>query len=145
MQWQARPEGPSGEALLSGGWWRFLAAPHMYYDHRRPASGQAVAAGSSARGIPASYAHTGSKSGGTGSNSGDGAAHAGTYTARADSTSGCDFSHQQDAGDRLALREAPLWVRQRVAAMDRDPDAPKVGWCAMQPSASSTQQPPLMT
>ena len=122
-QWNARPEGPAGEALLSGGWWRFLAAPHTYYDHRRPASRQAT--------TPASAAQVSSISGsGSGSGSGSTADEA-TAGSRAAVAAGCDFSHQRDPGDVLALRDAPSWVRQRVAAMDADPAAAKVGAEAM--------------
>jgi hypothetical protein len=128
MQWQARPEGPAGEALLSGGWWRFLAAPHAYYDHRRPASKQAAATSpGSAAGSAASFANSSCGSSGGGGNSGaSSTANAAPAGSRAAGAVGCDFSHQRDPGDALALRDAPAWVRQRVAAMDADPASSRV-------------------
>ena len=139
VQWQARPEGPAGEALLSGGWWRFLAAPHVYYDHRRPASKQAAPSPGSAAGSAASPAQANGISGGGSASS---AAPAGS---RAAGAAGCDFSHQQDPGDALALRDAPPWVRQRVAAMDADPAAPRVRAMAVRVQhAGSTRKLPLV-
>jgi hypothetical protein len=124
-QWQARPEGPAGEALLSGGWWRFLAAPHAYYDHRRPASKQGAPSPGSAVGSAASSASS-SGGGGGGNSSASSTANAAPAGSRATGATGADFSHQRDPGDVLALRDAPAWVRERVAAMDADPAAPRV-------------------
>jgi hypothetical protein len=83
--------------------------------------------GSSAGG-PASAPHTASSGSSIrdGGDSDSGVLHAAPGAARAAGTSGCDFSHQHDPADRLLLRDAPPWVRQRVAAMDRDAAAPQV-------------------
>lgn len=127
LQWQPRPEGPSGEALLGAGWWRFLAAPETYYDHRRPAGGNGTARSSAAQRYGAGV---------TASGSGvlaDSSASAAPAAAAGSGVGGCDFSHQHDPGDRLLLREAPPWVRQRVAAMDRDSKAQRVRSCGLAP------------
>lgn len=126
MQWQPRPEGPSGEALLASGWWRFLSAPETYYDHRRPASQQHTAGSDAAGDGPAGPDGTaGSKAAGRA----EGAGSSGAAAPAASRGGGgdFDFSHQHDPEDRLSLRDAPLWVRQRVAALERDPHALKVG------------------
>jgi len=133
LQWEPRPEGASGEALLAAGWFRFLAAPHTYWDHRPAASTDAKAESRAGGGASSDMAASGDSapsSGGGDSASGSpraaaAAAAAGVKVGSA-SGGGFDFSHQHDASDGLSLSAAPLWVRQRVAAMDRDPNAAKV-------------------
>lgn len=131
MQWEPRPEGASGEALLAAGWFRFLAAPHTYWDHRPAASNDAEAessAGGGARSDMAASGDSAPSSGGGNPASGSPRAAAAAAGGKVGSASGggFDFSHQHDASDGLALSAAPLWVRQRVAAMDHDPNAAKV-------------------
>lgn len=156
LQWAPRPEGAPGEALLAAGWFRFLAAPQTYWDHRRPASAAAVtgvsgckdadgrtaesrdgapSSGGSAGGVELST-DDGAKLAGSGSSRSSGgsprSAAAASSSAAGAGADGFDFSHQHDPVDRLALAAAPLWVRQRMAAMDRDPDAAKVDPACLQ-------------